>query len=863
MALKLFEHNEEGYKCLTEMLKDNKCAVINHATGTGKSFIVLKYLAEHADKKAIFLAPTYQILDQLVERDTKILGLNSEDLNVDTMIYRTLLKFDMKELFSKYDVFIFDEYHRTGAEKTNQKLKELKKLLDKNNDKKFIGLTATPIRYLDNARNMTTELFDGNVASTKTLVEAIIEGLLPAPTYITSGASLYSEYNEALRKVKYLSFCDTKKSLIKRLDAVKKDVDPEFAYTTLFDKYVKNGEKYIIFCSSLGALKEDIRQSEVWFRHFKNVQRYEVHSLNSREENKEELQKFNNSHEGLSILFAVNILNEGVHVDKVDGVILNRKTTSPIIYLQQIGRALSTSSKNKDIKIFDLVNNFNSHLEIKNIYEDIITAIKQLIIKYPERKNFYNNILDKFKILDFSKEILNELIDIKDSVTKEKIIASKIEYATNLLAKYKKDNRINGMIASFIIKDKEVKKAFNVLFRYEEYVTNEQLEKLNALNILLPTSLTISKEERLSKLDGFDSFYLKKKAEYEANKEKLFNYLKNHAPVLEDLEKHGLADIYLNFLVNGNKSLRAEIRKIVKNYSLTTWEKLLLHFPVKEIEIMKFLKETVENCQKEDIPLYAVKALQRIVVLDEDKYSNMASKLLFKIFDLEKNQIEKSVKIDKNKVERVIEYAKNHENYLEEETYQLLFAELSAAEKTYVIYTVDKIKQQKYYERIKKDNFISTDDFLKHAFEMDETNLIIFYDKVIENIEYYKKIIDKDVTVKQISKDLNELYVQEILIRVILFYNKNKRRPYINSSDSEEVKLAIEFKNIIPGEKNGHGLVLTKGQLHQLNRKLNQYDSLKNGIDSFAKNVRERYENELRKEKKVRYLNGRKVNRIG
>ena len=53
------------------------------------------------------------------------------------------------------------------------------------------------------------------------------------------------------------------------------------------------------------------------------------------------------------------MLNEGIHVDDVDGVILLRPTVSPIIYLQQIGRALSAGSKNQPV-IFDLVNNFDS-----------------------------------------------------------------------------------------------------------------------------------------------------------------------------------------------------------------------------------------------------------------------------------------------------------------------------------------------------------------------------------------------------------------------------------------------------------------------------------------------------------------------
>lgn len=53
------------------------------------------------------------------------------------------------------------------------------------------------------------------------------------------------------------------------------------------------------------------------------------------------------------------MLNEGIHVDDVDGVILLRPTVSPIIYLQQIGRALSAGSEKTPV-IFDLVNNFDS-----------------------------------------------------------------------------------------------------------------------------------------------------------------------------------------------------------------------------------------------------------------------------------------------------------------------------------------------------------------------------------------------------------------------------------------------------------------------------------------------------------------------
>lgn len=81
----LFPHNEIGYRKLIKS-KKNKCTTINHATGAGKSFIAMKYLYEHRNKKSLYIAPTYPIIDQLFESCYKI-GINPKELNFDTMIY--------------------------------------------------------------------------------------------------------------------------------------------------------------------------------------------------------------------------------------------------------------------------------------------------------------------------------------------------------------------------------------------------------------------------------------------------------------------------------------------------------------------------------------------------------------------------------------------------------------------------------------------------------------------------------------------------------------------------------------------------------------------------------------------------------
>lgn len=68
-----------------------------------------------------------------------------------------------------------------------------------------LGLSATPIRYLDSQRDMADELFEGHVASEMTLGEAVVRGILPAPTYITFLYSWQKELEKYRRRVNSVS----------------------------------------------------------------------------------------------------------------------------------------------------------------------------------------------------------------------------------------------------------------------------------------------------------------------------------------------------------------------------------------------------------------------------------------------------------------------------------------------------------------------------------------------------------------------------------------------------------------------------------------------------------------------------------
>lgn len=72
-------------------------------------------------------------------------------------------------------------------------------------------------------------------------------------------------------------------------------------------------------------------------------------------------------------LFDGNVASEMTLGEGIDGVILLRSTVSPILYKQQIGRALS-AAKTRHAVIFDIVNNIENIYSIGTIVEEMQAA---------------------------------------------------------------------------------------------------------------------------------------------------------------------------------------------------------------------------------------------------------------------------------------------------------------------------------------------------------------------------------------------------------------------------------------------------------------------------------------------------------
>ena len=198
MSISLFEHNEKAYRSALDILGETGKAAIVHPTGTGKSFIAFKLCEDVSPAIVCWLSPSDYIFKTQIENIKKTFGCYPP--NIKFFTYAKLMLASKEEIERiKPEYIILDEFHRCGAEMWGAGVKAL---LDFYPHVPILGLSATAIRYLDNQRDMSDELFDQNIASNISLGEAIVRGILPAPKYILTVYSYNQELEKYAKKIK-------------------------------------------------------------------------------------------------------------------------------------------------------------------------------------------------------------------------------------------------------------------------------------------------------------------------------------------------------------------------------------------------------------------------------------------------------------------------------------------------------------------------------------------------------------------------------------------------------------------------------------------------------------------------------------
>ena len=191
-GISLRDYQQVAIDNTNEVFKDKRFASVILPTGGGKTYVALTEMLQYGktqeeieiennqlelekipyprnDKKMLYLAPSNEILEQTKDRIIENIhgkigtsGKSKDKIiaevfpNLQFATYQSLITKAGKETLKKqYDFMIFDELHRTGAEKWE---KSLDKLLENQPEKtKVLGITATPTRDADD-RNMSDEI---------------------------------------------------------------------------------------------------------------------------------------------------------------------------------------------------------------------------------------------------------------------------------------------------------------------------------------------------------------------------------------------------------------------------------------------------------------------------------------------------------------------------------------------------------------------------------------------------------------------------------------------------------------------------------------------------------------------------------
>lgn len=474
----LRSHNKQTYDEIIRLQQFEKHLSIIQATGTGKSYVIYQLLCDNIEKKILLIAPSKYIIEQF--KNNQEYGWLMD--NVDTLHYQNRQDFlDENLTIKNYDLIILDEFHRTGAKTYEPKIK---KLLQHNPSALVIGATATPIR--SDGRDMNDE-FEFEQASNISLPTAIVKEYLPNPVYVASLIDLDEEIDFLKKdleasKSPYINKEEEKK----KLEEIVLDWKKSNGVDKILKKYLTGTllRNFIVFCEDVETLnKYKFRVSE-WFVNagFNDVEPFVVHSKKTDKENHLALKNFEsyNSQKKIALLFAVDMFNEGLHLKNVDGVILLRKTTSHIVFYQQIGRCLQVGKK-KPI-IFDLVNNFSS-VAASNFLEELNEAKRNEASEL--NAEGINDDTPQFKVYDHTKEIQDVLREIEAKF-------ETWDFWYNLLLDWKNDKTVNKT-GDLNVPFKKIYKGYKLGF----WVDNQRRSK-NRIEELFP--------HRLIKLNeiGFD-----------------------------------------------------------------------------------------------------------------------------------------------------------------------------------------------------------------------------------------------------------------------------------------------------------------------------------------------------------------------
>lgn len=373
--VELFSHNEAAYRAIEAGFQTHRIGAVVQATGTGKSFLIARYIAEHADDRVLVIAPNITILNEIRCAAERRYG-NSES----SIVYCTFQALARARSLGNQawlplaNHILIDEFHHSGADVWGEAIREI---IEANPQARVLGTSATPIRP-EGMIDTVDIYFEGNLFYELTLPAAWHYGILPVPLLVQSVYGLEEQLDKLQRALDRSGCMPFRRNYIqKKLDTARVDFKNSLGATELIRRFLpQEVRKLLVFCRNKADLRQMVPEVIGWLSAAgREVEVFEIHNDRSERENVRTLEAFRKTGEKLHILFSINMLIEGLHVEGVDAAIFLRRTESYVVTLQQLGRCLKAGSGRQPV-ILDFVNNLSG----KSVYDVLASDFERLSV---------------------------------------------------------------------------------------------------------------------------------------------------------------------------------------------------------------------------------------------------------------------------------------------------------------------------------------------------------------------------------------------------------------------------------------------------------------------------------------------------
>lgn len=366
-------------------------ALVVAATGSGKTYMSAFDIQQVKPKKVLFLVHREDILRSAEKAYKNVLGDintgfftgNRKDFDFDYLFATIQTMNNYYTTFEKdaFDYIVIDEAHHVTSP-------TYKKLIEYFEPEFLLGMTATPER---SDGEDIFEIFDQNIAIEIRLQDAMEEELV-VPFHYFGITDIDINYQEV--------DLDNIRSLTKLLN-VQARVDYIIEKMNYFG-HDGAKRKALGFCVSK---EHAFFMSEEFNR--KGIHAAVLTGEDSIERRKSTIEQLENNHHTLEIIFVVDVFNEGIDIPSINLVLMLRPTSSPIIFIQQLGRGLRRYVNKEYLTVLDFIGNHNRAFLIalalkgNKFYDSdsLRTAVKNNFIEIPGNTFIQMDEISKERII--------------------------------------------------------------------------------------------------------------------------------------------------------------------------------------------------------------------------------------------------------------------------------------------------------------------------------------------------------------------------------------------------------------------------------------------------------------------------------